>query len=73
MSGGFQVFFPTKWIKGLSKLSINMSLNINFVADQVMCNRVKVLKTELRDVTIAKLNSLQLTHVSKFFSFLSHY
>lgn len=47
-----------------------MSLNINFVADQVMCKRVKVLKTEQRDVTIAKLNLLQLTRVNKVFQFL---
>lgn len=69
-SRDFQVFFPTKWTEGLSKLSIKMSLNINFVADQVMCKRVKVLKTEQRDVTIAKLNLLQLTCVNKVFQFL---
>lgn len=47
-----------------------MSSNINFVADQVMCKRVKVLKTKQRDVTIAKLNLLQLTRVNKVFQFL---
>ena len=35
-----------------------------------MCKRVKVLKTEQRDVTIAKLNLLQLTRVNKVFQFL---